>query len=105
MPQQHNQILGASSPRLPSGPLVQVMRIWLPLSLCLIGVALLVIDDFDGFGVSAFAAFAGAGVSIWLANFLWRMGVSGDDEREQEAADRAYLADHGHWPDEHASEG
>lgn len=76
------------------------MRIWLPLLLCVVGVVLLVVDNFDGFGVGAFAAFAGAGSSIWLINFLWRLGVSGDDERDREAEDRAYLAEHGHWPDE-----
>ena len=59
---------------------------------------LLVVDDFDTFGAAAFAAFAGAGSSTWLINFLWRLGVSGDDERELEAEDRAYLARHRRWP-------
>jgi len=76
------------------------MRVWIPLTLCLIGIVLLVVEDFDGFGVSAFATFVGAGSSTWLINFLWRLGVSGDDERELEARDRDFLATHGHWPDE-----
>jgi hypothetical protein len=61
-----------------------------------------VVDDFDGTGLDAFAAFVGAGSSIWLINFLWRLGVSGDDERDIEARDRVYLREHGHWPDEDA---
>jgi hypothetical protein len=89
-----------TSDRLPAGLAVRLLRSWIPAALCLIGVVLLIADDFDTFGVSAFAAFAGAGSSTWLINFLWRLGVSGDDEREREAEDRAYLAKHGHWPDE-----
>lgn len=103
------------SERLPANLAVRLLRWWIPAALCVIGVVLLVADDFDTFGVSAFAAFAGAGSSTWLINFLWRLGVSGDEEREGEARERAYLArngrwpssqeraymnEHGHWPDE-----
>ena len=90
----------ASQQALPASLPVRLLRWWIPAGLCLLGVVLLVVDGFDLFGVSAFAAFAGAGSSIWLTNFLWRLGVSGDDERDREAEDRVYLAKHGHWPDE-----
>jgi len=88
------------SDRLPSSLPVRLLRLWIPLVLCLIGTVLMVADDFSGIGVSAFAAFAGAGSSTWLINFLWRMGISGDEERDLEAKDREFLAKHGHWPDE-----
>jgi hypothetical protein len=92
------------SDRLPASLPIRLVRFWIPLALCLIGTVLMVVDGFDGFGVSAFAAFAGAGSSTWLINFLWRMGISGDEERDLEAKDREFLAEHGHWPDEpHAS--
>ena len=105
----------ASSERLPASLPVRLLRWWIPGALCLIGIGLMVGEDFDALGVSAFAAFAGAGSSTWLINFLWRMGVSGDEERELEARDRVFLAtrgrwpssrerafitEHGHWPDE-----
>jgi hypothetical protein len=105
----------AESERLPASLPVRLLRWWIPLALCVIGVILLVADGFDTFGVSAFAAFAGAGSSTWLINWLWRIGVSGDDERDREARDRVFLArnarwptgrerafltEHGHWPDE-----
>jgi hypothetical protein len=107
--------LKADSERLPANLAVRLLRWWIPAVLCAIGTVLLVADDFDTFGASAFAAFVGAGLSTWLINFLWRLGVSGDDERDREAQDRAYLArhrrwpsqqeraymqEHGHWPDE-----
>ncbi len=99
-PEQHVGLFSTESDRLPSSPLVRLLRRWIPLALCLLGVVILVIKDFDAAGVDAFAAFAGAGSSIWLINFLWRLGISGDDERDREALDRTYLRDHGHWPDE-----
>lgn len=90
--------LDAGSDRLPASLAVRLLRWWIPGLLCLIGVVLLVADDFNTFGASAFGAFVGAGLSTWLINFLWRLGVSGDDEREREAQDRVYLARHGRWP-------
>jgi hypothetical protein len=96
--------LSASSERLPTNLAVRLLRWWIPGVLCVIGVVLLIADDFDTFGASAFAAFVGAGSSTWLINFLWRLGVSGDEERDREAEDRVYLAHHGRWPSqqEHA---
>ena len=88
------------SERLPSTPLVRFVRWWLPAIICLVGVAIAIGMRFDGEGLDALAAFVGAGGSISLLNFLWRMGVSGEDERDAEAAARDFLTEHGHWPDE-----
>ncbi len=88
------------SDRLPASLPIRLLRFWIPLALCLIGTVLMIADGFNGIGVSAFAAFAGAGSSTWLINFLWRMGISGDEERDLEAKDREFLAEHGRWPDE-----
>jgi hypothetical protein len=95
-----NKIFDTESDRLPVGLAVRLLRWWIPLALCLLGVVILVVDGFDDAGADAFAAFVGAGSSIWLINFLWRLGISGDDERDREALDRVYLAKHGHWPDD-----
>lgn len=97
---RHQDLFTVASDRLPVSLPVKALRWWLPGILCVLGTVLLVANGFDLFGASAFAAFVGAGSSIWLANVLWRIGVSGDDEREREAQDRVYLAKHGHWPDE-----
>ncbi|HTV17114.1 MAG TPA: hypothetical protein VMG12_00545 [Polyangiaceae bacterium] len=93
-----SRLFRTDTDRLPASLPVRLLRWWIPGALCLIGVILLVADDFDTFGASAFAAFAGAGASTWLINWLWRIGVSGDDERDREALDREFLARHGRWP-------
>jgi hypothetical protein len=95
-----NKVFDTETDRLPASLPVRLLRSWIPAATCLVGIAILVIDDFDGTGLDAFAAFVGAGSSIWLINFLWRLGISGDDERDREALDRVYLAKNGHWPDE-----
>jgi hypothetical protein len=41
-----------------------------------------------------------AGLSVWLLNLLYRVGVRGDRERDDEDRARAYYAEHGTWPDE-----
>jgi hypothetical protein len=46
------------------------------------------------------AMFVGVAVAVFLLNFFFRMGVSGDVERDREDAARAYFDAHGHWPDE-----
>jgi hypothetical protein len=47
-----------------------------------------------------FALFVGAGLSVALLNVLFRIGASGDREREDEERAREFLSEHGYWPDE-----
>jgi hypothetical protein len=42
----------------------------------------------------------GAGLALFLLNWLFRLGATGDKEREREDAAREYLAEHGRWPDD-----
>ena len=46
------------------------------------------------------AAIIGAGLAVALLNFFFRMGVSGDRDRDREDAARAFYDEHGRWPDE-----
>ena len=47
------------------------------------------------------AGIIGAGLAIYAINWLYRAAFEGDRvEREKEQEARAYLARHGHWPDE-----
>ena len=42
----------------------------------------------------------GGGLSVLMINWLFRLGVSSDLEREEEERARQYLEEHGYWPDE-----
>jgi len=46
------------------------------------------------------AGCVGAGLSIWLLNWFYRVGSKGDEERRAEEAARDYFSEHGRWPDE-----
>jgi hypothetical protein len=68
-------------------------------AMVLAGIVLLIINP-GGFGVDGFAMAVGGGLSVLLINFLYRLGVSGDREREAEESARAYFDEHGEWPEE-----
>ena len=42
----------------------------------------------------------GAGIAVWLLSFFYRIGASGERERDAEDEARLYFDRHGRWPDE-----
>ena len=75
------------------------VRYVLPAVLIVAGFVLLFAIDgslrWDGWAMCV-----GAGLSVLLLNWLFRLGAAGDKERDEEAAARDYLTEHGYWPDE-----
>jgi hypothetical protein len=63
------------------------------------GIIVLIINP-GGFGVDGFAMAVGGGLSVLMINWLFRLGVTSDREREAEEAARRYYDEHGRWPDE-----
>ena len=51
-------------------------------------------------GLEGWAMLTGAGLAILLLNWLYRVGVQGDEERDREEQARVYFDEHGYWPDE-----
>jgi hypothetical protein len=49
--------------------------------------------DLEGGG-----AIVSAGLATYLLNWLFRLGVAGDAERDREDAAREYFDRHGRWP-------
>jgi uncharacterized membrane protein YoaK (UPF0700 family) len=49
---------------------------------------------------TAGALFISAATAVLLLNFLFRIGVEGDKERDREEAARRYFDEHGRWPGE-----
>lgn len=76
-----------------------VVRYGLGVALVIAGIVLVAVNP-SGFGVDGFAMAVGGGLSVLLINFLFRLGVSGDLEREREEQARRYFDAHGVWPDE-----
>ncbi|HYB26727.1 MAG TPA: hypothetical protein VEF89_08955 [Solirubrobacteraceae bacterium] len=70
----------------------------------LAGIVMLIVSP-SGLGTEGFGMAVGGGLAVLLLNLLYRVGVSGDREREQEERAREYFDEHGVWPDEGPSSG
>ena len=79
--------------------MLPLVRFWLPLVVTLAGVAVMAIGR-DADALEGGAGIVGAGLSIWLLNFLYRVGAHDDVDRDEEDAARDFYDRHGHWPDE-----
>ena len=78
---------------------LRFVRYGLPAGLIVAGFVLLFAAP-NSTRYEGFAMCLGAGLALYLLNWLFRLGATGDRERQQEDAAREYLAEHGHWPDE-----
>jgi hypothetical protein len=76
------------------------VRTWLPLAIIAAGVAIMVASGGSQDGLEGGGLVISAGLSVWLLNFFFRVGVKGDLERDEEDRAREYYDRHGYWPDE-----
>jgi hypothetical protein len=74
------------------------LRYVLPAAIAIAG--LIVMSLGSEADVEGGAGIVGAAIAIFAVNWLFRAGMKGDREREQEDAAREYFDQHGHWPDE-----
>ena len=80
-----------------------VVRIGLPLALVITGVVLMIAGDFNSDRSTTAATglvLAGIGLMVWMLNWLFRMSIDSNVEREREELAREYFDKHGHWPGE-----
>jgi hypothetical protein len=80
--------------------LLEGVRYALPAAVVLAGIVVMALgseNDLEGG-----AGIVSAGLAIYFINWLFRQGVSGEDERDAEEAARDYFDKHGHWPGEGA---
>jgi hypothetical protein len=76
------------------------VRTWLPLAIIVAGVASIVATGGAQWGFEGGMLIISAGLSVWLLNFFFRVGVKGDLERDREDRARDFFDEHGYWPDE-----
>ena len=78
------------------------VRYGVPLAIGLTGFVVLFAANDSETGIEIGAMFWGAAIAVLLLNVFFRMGVSGEAERDREEEARAYFDRHGRWPDERA---
>ncbi len=76
------------------------VRYGLPLAIVVAGIVAMALVGPDDERYVGGAAIIGAGLSIFLLNFFFRMSAAGEDDRAAEEEAREYFDRHGHWPDE-----
>ncbi len=75
-----------------------VVRYGIGALMVIAGVVLLI--AVPGTGVDGFAMAVGGGLAVLMLNTLFRLGVSGDEERVREEQARLYFDEHGEWPED-----
>jgi hypothetical protein len=67
------------------------------------GIVMLIVSP-AGLGVDGFAMAVGGGLSVLLLNFMYRLSLSSELDREREEQARAYFDEHGDWPEDEPTE-
>jgi hypothetical protein len=82
--------------------LLIITRWVLPLMIALVGGVLIAAGHGSGNSPAAAAGVALIIVAIivWMINWMFRMSVSSNDDRDREEEARRYFDEHGRWPDE-----
>jgi uncharacterized membrane protein len=83
-------------------------RIWLPLAIAVAGIVLIVLGHASlsqQAGNHALEAASGVAllvvaIIVWMVNWLFRMSLASNRDREVEEEAREYFDRHGRWPDE-----
>jgi hypothetical protein len=114
--------MAAHDRKEPQGLLVRFVRVWLPLLLAATGIGLVIAggahvqakeglleDTLAGNGLlqSGLAAVGMALVLIalivWMINWMFRLSIQSNRDREREEEAREYFDRHGYWPGEEGS--
>jgi hypothetical protein len=82
--------------------LLTATRVWLPVAIVVAGVVCVILG-----GAGTDSVLAGAGVAlvlaalvVWMINWMYRMSVQSNRDRDREEQARDYFSNHGRWPDE-----
>jgi threonine/homoserine/homoserine lactone efflux protein len=78
------------------------VRYGLPLALVIAGIVLMVIGHGRTSSTAAATGLVLVGVAVisWMLNWMFRMSIDSNRDREKEEAARDYFSQHGHWPGE-----
>jgi hypothetical protein len=74
--------------------------VWLPLAIAVAGVVAIVIGRGHTVVAGAGVVLLGIALIVWMINWLFRMSIESNRDREREEEAREYFDEHGRWPDE-----
>jgi hypothetical protein len=82
--------------------LLKLTRVWLPVLIAVAGVAAIVAGHANTNSVVAAAGVALVIVAlvVWMINWLYRLSIESNRDRDDEDRARDYFDRHGRWPEE-----
>jgi drug/metabolite transporter (DMT)-like permease len=81
--------------------LLTATRLGVPLAMAVAGVALIVaVHGHDNSTSAAGVSLIIAALIVWMINWMFRMSVRSNRDRDREEEARRYFDQHGRWPDE-----
>lgn len=86
--------------RPPYQRLLFFTRYVVPALIALAGVVVMIVVSDRQIAFEIGGMFLGAAIAVFLLNMFFRIGASGDTERDREEEARDYFDRHGHWPGE-----
>ncbi|MDQ6745303.1 MAG: hypothetical protein M3Z27_04710 [Actinomycetota bacterium] len=80
--------------------LLALTRVWLPLAIALAGAVAIVLGHGRTALASAGVVLLGTALMVWMINWMFRLSVQSNADRDREERAREYFDRHGRWPDE-----
>ena len=80
--------------------MLSLTRVWLPVAVALAGVVAIILGRGHTAAAGAGVGLIIVGIIIWMVNWMFRMSVESNRDREREEEAREYFDEHGRWPDE-----
>jgi hypothetical protein len=80
--------------------LLKLTRVWLPLAILIAGIVAIVLGHARTALAGGGVVLLGTAVIVRMVNWLFRMSVESNLDREREEEAREYFDLHGRWPDE-----
>jgi protein-S-isoprenylcysteine O-methyltransferase Ste14 len=98
--------------RSPGRIVLSATRVWLPLAIAIGGIVLIVIGhgsysqlaNSRSLESAAGVALLIVALIVWMLNWMYRLSVRSNEDREDEERAREYYDLTGHWPDEDEDE-
>ena len=84
----------------PARLVLTATRLWLPLAIATLGVVGIIVGHGHTAVAGAGVVLLGSALIVWMINWLFRMSISSNRDREREEEARRYFDVHGRWPDE-----
>jgi protein-S-isoprenylcysteine O-methyltransferase Ste14 len=90
--------------------ILQFTRVWLPVAIAALGVTLIVLGhgsyselaNTHSIESACGVAVVLVALTVWMINWMYRLGVSSNEDRDQEERAREYFDATGRWPEDDA---